>query len=177
MDEALEGSPVHTRQHGFRPDRSTETAISNMMNYVEKFVFNRRHCLGLFLDISSAFDTIKPEFIRKQLLKHGGDGQMVEWYFNYLTHRDLFFDIQGYKTSRTVDRGFPQGGVCSAKFWIVAFNEALILINQGSFFGNGFADDLGTVIGGFRLDLMMKQAHTSGQAGVMGNQLWTHLQR
>ena len=25
---------------------------------------------------------------------------------------------------------FPQGGVCSAKFWIIAFNEAIEIINN-----------------------------------------------
>ena len=30
----------------------------------------------------------------------------------------------------TTTTGFPQGGVCSAKFWIIAFDEVIEIINQ-----------------------------------------------
>ena len=48
----------------------------------------------------------------------------------------------------TVGIGFPQGGVCSAKFWIIAFNEAIEIINEYGVTGQGFADDYGPMIGG-----------------------------
>ena len=44
--------------------------------------------------------------------------------------------------------GFPQGGVCSAKFWIIAFDRALEIINSGTTKGYGFADDLCVLAGG-----------------------------
>ena len=34
MDEKLIDNPVHTRQHGFRNDRNTETSLSNVVNYI-----------------------------------------------------------------------------------------------------------------------------------------------
>ena len=55
---------------------------------------------------------------------------MVNWYHNYLTHRNLQVNIGGYDGEMTIDIGFPQGGVCSAKFWIIAFNNAVEIINQ-----------------------------------------------
>ena len=48
----------------------------------------------------------------------------------------------------TIDIGFPQGGVCSAKFWIIAFNNAVEIINQWGVTGQGFADDLSMIHGG-----------------------------
>ena len=44
--------------------------------------------------------------------------------------------------------GFPQGGVCSAKFWIIAFNKAIEIINLGTTKGYGFADDICILAGG-----------------------------
>ena len=67
---------------------------------------------------------------------------MVKWYYNYLTHRNLQAEIGGFKGEVTIDTGFPQGGVCSAKFWIIAFNKAVEIINQWNTVGQGFADDL-----------------------------------
>ena len=45
--------------------------------------------IAIFLDIQAAFDSIKPALIKKKLLEHGGDSIMVNWYFNYITHRDI----------------------------------------------------------------------------------------
>ena len=78
MDEALIDNPIHTRQHGFRSDRSTETAISTMTNYIEEFIMQKKHCVGVFLDIKSAFDSISPDHIRSELLRYGGDINMCK---------------------------------------------------------------------------------------------------
>ena len=53
--------------------------------------------------------------------------------------------------------GFPQGGVCSAKFWIVAFNEAIHIIYTHGVYGNGFADDIAALIGGSNKDQIMSR--------------------
>ena len=157
MDEALEAKPVHTRQHGFRTDRNTETAISAVANYIERNIFNNRYVIGTFLDIQAAFDTIKPSLIKRKLLEHGGDEKMVNWYYNYITHRNLHAEINGEKYVTTTKIGFPQGGVCSAKFWIIAFNDAINIINTHGAYGNGFADDCVVLTEGTNLYQMMSR--------------------
>ena len=96
----------------------------------------------------SLSDTINPNYIRSKLLEHGGNKNMVNWYHNYLTHRNLKVTLGGYSGEVSIDIGFPQGGVCSAKFWIIAFNNAVEIINQWGVIGQGFADDLSMVHGG-----------------------------
>ena len=56
-----------------------------------------------------------------------------------------------------VGTGFPQGGVCSAKFWIIAYNQALKILNSHGVTGYGFADVSCTLIGGTNLDQMMSR--------------------
>ena len=70
-DTALEENPLHIKQHGFQKGKSTETAISNTIHRIEKHILNGEHCMGVFLDIQAAFDSIKPEHIKNALLKHG----------------------------------------------------------------------------------------------------------
>ena len=53
--------------------------------------------------------------------------------------------------------GFPQGGVCSAKFWLIAFNYAIHIINKFEIEGNGYADDCSALYGGRRLDHALKR--------------------
>ena len=148
MDEAILVNPVHTNQHGFRTDRSTETAISAVTDYAEKFVMNKEHCIGIFLDIKSAFDSIDPMHIKQCLLDYGGDPEMVNWYFNYLRVRNLRVKLHGEEVRASVGVGFPQGGVASAKFWLIAFDKAVEIINRFGVVGNAFADDCAALIGG-----------------------------
>ena len=48
-DEMLIDQPIHPRQHGFQKGKCTETAISHTTNQIEKFIYNKQHCIGLFL--------------------------------------------------------------------------------------------------------------------------------
>jgi hypothetical protein len=111
MDFHLTKYPIHAQQHGFRSDRSTESAISYMTNYIESFVLRKQSCVGVFLDIRSAFDSITPKQIKTQLLAHGGDEKLVNWYNGYIEQRDLFFEIQNARISVSTGIGFPQGGL------------------------------------------------------------------
>ena len=42
----------------------------------------------------------------------------------------LTLEANEYEIRTCVDVGFPQGGVCSAKFWIIAFDQAIEIINE-----------------------------------------------
>ena len=85
---------------------------------------------------------------------------MADWYKGYITHRNLTTEIGGHKETVTVGVGFPQGGVCSAKFWIIAFDKAIQIINQGDVIGQGFADDLCVLSSGKNLNHITQNAQT-----------------
>ena len=156
MKAAIRQNPVHTRQHGFRHDRSTETAISDASNYIEKHIITRKFCIGTSLDIQAAFDSIKPHKVKQALLHYGGDREMVNWYYNYLIHRNIYTEISGTSTSFSTATGYPQGGVNSADFWIIVFDPALQIINKEGVRGDGFADNLLVLKGGYSLKAAMK---------------------
>ena len=96
----------------------------------------------------AAFDSITPEHIRKSLLKHGCNHNMVEWYYELLKHRNLITTYDNFKLLLSTGLGFPQGGVCSAKFWIIAFNDAAEILNTHGVSGELFSDDGNGIIGG-----------------------------
>ena len=160
MDKDMEDYPIHHLQHGFTKGKSTESAISNTVDYIEEFLFSKQHCLGVFLDISSAFDSISIDHIRQTLLDHGGTPDMVEWYYSYLGRRFLEVELHGETVQLTTGTGFPQGGVCSAKFWLIAFDEAINIINSNGITGNGYADDCSALVGGDHPHNMVEQMQT-----------------
>ena len=107
--------------------------------------------LAVFLDIQAAFDTISTDKIYEELIKHGVDNNLAKWYYNYISHRNMYTTIDGVTQAITTTTGFPQGGVCSAKFWIIAFNKAIEILNQRGVYGIGFADDCAALLGGNNL--------------------------
>ena len=127
MDDQLKIHPIHDRQHGFTKGKSTEVAVSNTADRAEYYLYKKQKCLGIFLDISSAFDSISITHIRDMLFKHGGQQDQVMWYFDTLGERHLEINLQGESIQATANTGFPQGGVASAKFWLIAFNKACLL--------------------------------------------------
>ena len=157
MDEDLKYRPIHEMQHGFTKGKSTESAISNTADYIEQQLFEDRHCLGVFLDISSAFDSISIDHIKDCLLEHNGDPELVGWYHSYLGSRHLEVGLHGESVQLTTGTGFPQGGVCSARFWLIAFDEAIRIINSEGIVGNGYADDCSALIGGTHTHNMIEK--------------------
>ena len=149
--------PIHPKQHGFTKGMSTESAISNVVDYVERCLFRRKTCVGIFLDISSAYDSISIDHIRDSLYKHGGDIELVEWYYHYLSHRQLHMHLHGEDLQIQTKVGFPQGGVASAKFWLIAFDPAIQIINTMFVEGNGYADDCCIVFGGRKPAVMVRR--------------------
>ena len=148
MDRHLKYYPIHPKQHGFQVGKGTEAALSSTCNYIEKFVLRRKYCLGVFLDITSAYDSMDIGHIRQSLYLHGAEEEIAEWYYQYLAHRVLHIPLHGETRSFVCGQGFPQGGVASAKFWILAFDPAIEIINRQFTLGNGYADDLSVVFGG-----------------------------
>ena len=158
MEDMLEHHPINNNQHGFRKGFSTETAISNTVNHIEKNIMENKYCLGIFLDIQSAFDTIKPQYVTRCLKKHGAPDDLHEWYLNYLTYRRITIEGSTDTFSTVIKEGLLQGGVCSASFWAIAFDRAVEILNSKGLTGNIYADDGCGLIGGNDLEQMFRKA-------------------
>ena len=110
IDDTIKHSPLHKFQHGFRTDRSTETAISSVVDYIEKHIFFGRHVLSVFLDIAAAFDTIDPLHIRDTMQRKGIKDAITDWYYKYITHRNVEININDVTVKKTIKTGFHKGG-------------------------------------------------------------------
>ena len=85
---------------------------------------------------------------------------MVGWYDDYLLHQNMTYYHGQHNTSHITGMGFPQGGVCSATFWSLAFDEAVRVINDGPTLGVAFADDCAVLSGGSDPDVLRRVQHT-----------------
>jgi hypothetical protein len=87
-ESCLKTNPLHDNQFAFRKGRSTEHALSKMVDYVETHTAKLdSFVVGVYMDICGAFDTISTDSIKDAMEKHGFDDTIKAWYGHYLENR------------------------------------------------------------------------------------------
>ena len=142
-DTVFKTNGMHKDQHAFRKGRSTESALSDTVDYLESEVLRRGLAIGVFLDIEGAFDNLLPTGVVKSLEKRQVPEKLVQWFHRYLLTRDVRVEHKGVEISRRLVRGTPQGGVLSPVLWNLAFDEILELLEGSPI--KACADDLALI--------------------------------
>ena len=73
LETTLARNPFHKRQHAYRMGRSTESAISQVLNEIEKGRERGLKTNTTLIDISSAFDRLNPAKGTNALISKGVD--------------------------------------------------------------------------------------------------------
>ncbi len=102
-------------QFAYRPKRSTVDAISSALhltlNHLEA---KNTHARLLFLDFSSAFNTIIPQHLVSKLAPLGFNTPLRNWLLDFLTHRPQAVRVgNNFSNVITLSTGSPQGCVLS----------------------------------------------------------------
>ncbi len=131
---------IHVKQHAFRQGHSTEVALSQVADRIEKVIYNKI-ALAAFLDIEGAFDNPDTNAAVKAMQEPGIDKIVIGCYKHYLRNRMSTVQY-GEKTSQQwLTRGTPQGGVLSPILWNLAFDSLLKTFDKGTVKFFGYADD------------------------------------
>ena len=77
-------------QFGFRTGYSTEMAITDLIDKVCKAVDQNETTLGIYLDLSKAFDTINHDILLYKLEHYTFRGICLEWFKSYLSDRTQY---------------------------------------------------------------------------------------
>ena len=54
-------------QYGFRVNRSTGLALTEVVNTILNAIDNKKHCIGVFIDLKKAFDTVDHTLLIKKI--------------------------------------------------------------------------------------------------------------
>ena len=76
-------------QYGFRTGHSCETAIAELVGTIIKNQEEKKLTLGVFIDLSKAFDTLNHNLLLSKLSKYGIRGHCLKWYQSYLSNRSM----------------------------------------------------------------------------------------
>jgi hypothetical protein len=137
-------------QHGFRNGHSCETALHELISYLNENRNKRAISLLLFIDFRKAFDLVDTNILLRKLFHYGFSNSAIELIANYF--KDRFQSVKYDKKMSpllSITLGVPQGSVLGPLFFLIMINDLAYIIDLMC---KLFADD--TTLGDVDKDLI-----------------------
>lgn len=147
INEKIIKTPLYA-QHAYTVGKSCDTAISEVVDFVEKNTLRGQHVLAVSLDCSGAFDRIMFDSADAAMKEMQIPSSIRKLYVNLLKNRRVSAELQGEEITRIPKRGSPQGGVLSPLIWILIMNTILPFFRGGPIKIVGYADDIILLVAG-----------------------------
>ena len=142
--------------YGFRKNHSPTLALIDLYDKISSALDRGDIAVGIFLDLSKAFDTVNHNILFDKLEHYGIRGLALKWVKSYFSNRLQFVDFNGHVSSRfNISCGVPQGSILGPLFFLLYINDivnastALQLIL--------FADDTNVFLSGKDPDYLVNQ--------------------
>ena len=121
---------VYVSQYGFRSGHSCENAISELVSAVLKGFQSNKYRVGVFLDLSKEFDTLKHTILLDKLFYYGIRGTAHDWFGSYLSNRKMRVKCCVTSTGKTefseyedITYGTPQGSCLGPLIYLIFTND------------------------------------------------------
>ena len=111
-------------QYGFRKNHSTTHALIDLYDKISSALDRKEHAVGVFSDLSKAFDTVNHEIPFDKLYHYGICGLALDWVKSYFNERSQFVEYNVLKsTLHKIRCGVPKRSILGLLFFILYIND------------------------------------------------------
>ena len=131
---------LQSKQFGFQTGLSTEHAIVKLVDQIYKSFEKDHYTLGVFIDLSKAFDTVDHTILIRKLEMYVIKGINFPWFRSYLTNKisytSMTHDLE--TDTKNICCGVPQGSILGPLLFLLYVSD---LHNSSALDPIMFADD------------------------------------
>jgi len=95
----IKNNVLTSQQFGFRKHSSTASALLYCTEAIRESLLSSKHTIGIFLDLSKAFDSVNISILLKKLSHYGVRGTTLMWFKSYLSARKQYTSLGEFKSS------------------------------------------------------------------------------
>lgn len=153
---------LNSNQFGFRKGKGTSDAIIDLVSEVVKALDESQRAIGVFCDLSKAFDCVRHDVLLEKLKLYGIAGSTFSWFKSYLSNRFQQVAItdsysRHFSPWCPAVHGVPQGSKVGPLLFLLYINDLSVSVSSKII---QFADDTTIIVKAPSVSLAASKAST-----------------
>ena len=149
---------IYSKQFGFRKGHSCSHALNYSASQLTAALADKKHVIGIFIDLSKAFDTISHEKLLVKLSNSGIRGNAHDLLQSYLTNRTQYTQFLNESSDPLpIKYGVPQGSILGPLLFLIYVNDIVNCSTEGEFIL--YADDTNIFVIGNTMTEVFEKAN------------------